>query len=120
MTSLKYYRQSKRRAARVRRGLKGAAYPRLSVFRSNKHIYAQIIDDVNGKTLVSFSTKAVEFKKLSIPSHDIAAAKKVGEYIGKYAVDNGVKKVVFDKGPYLYHGKVAELANAARAAGLVF
>ncbi|AEH46206.1 50S ribosomal protein L18 [Parageobacillus thermoglucosidasius] len=109
----------KRRHARVRKKIFGTAErPRLNVFRSNKHIYAQIIDDMKAVTLVSASTLDKEFDLAS--TGNIEAAKKVGELVAKRALEKGIKKVVFDRGGYLYHGRVKALADAAREAGLEF
>ena len=107
----------KKRHARVRAKLSGtAARPRLNVFRSNKHIYAQIIDDMNGVTLASASTLD---KELNLESTgNIEAAQKVGELVAKRAVEKGINSVVFDRGGYLYHGRVQALADAARENGL--
>jgi large subunit ribosomal protein L18 len=109
----------KKRHARVRSKLTGtAARPRLNVFRSNKHIYAQLIDDVNGVTIASASTLD---KEVSLDStSNVDAAVKVGELVAKRAVEKGVKAVVFDRGGYLYHGRVKALADAARENGLEF
>ncbi|UOY91494.1 50S ribosomal protein L18 [Ectobacillus sp. JY-23] len=109
----------KKRHARVRAKLTGTAQrPRLNVFRSNQHIYAQVIDDVNGVTLASASTLD---KELSLEgTGNAAAATKVGELVAKRAVEKGIKEVVFDRGGYLYHGRVKALAEAAREAGLQF
>ncbi|WP_077210489.1 50S ribosomal protein L18 [Bacillus dakarensis] len=109
----------KKRHARVRSKLSGtAARPRLNVFRSNKHIYAQLIDDVNGVTLASASTKD---KEVSLDStSNVDAAVMVGELVAKRAVEKGIKSVVFDRGGYLYHGRVKALADAARENGLEF
>ena len=92
--------------------------PRLSVFRSNNHIYAQIIDDIKGHTLAAASTmdKSLQLEKTS----DIEAAKAVGEAVAKKALEKGVETVVYDRGGYIYHGKVKALADAAREAGLKF
>ncbi len=108
-----------KRHARVRAKLSGTAErPRLNVFRSNKHIYAQIIDDVNGVTLASASTLD---KDLNVESTgDTSAATKVGELVAKRAAEKGFSDVVFDRGGYLYHGRVKALADAAREAGLKF
>ncbi|MBL3649932.1 50S ribosomal protein L18 [Bacillus vallismortis] len=108
-----------KRHARVRAKLSGTAErPRLNVFRSNKHIYAQIIDDVNGVTLASASTLD---KDLNVESTgDASAATKVGELVAKRAAEKGISDVVFDRGGYLYHGRVKALADAAREAGLKF
>jgi len=109
----------KKRHARVRTKLSGTeARPRLNVFRSNKHIYAQLIDDVNGVTIVSASSLD---KELNLESTSNAeAAVKIGELVAKRAVEKGVKEVVFDRGGYLYHGRVKALADAARENGLEF
>ncbi|WP_409273065.1 50S ribosomal protein L18 [Neobacillus sp. SCS-31] len=109
----------KKRHARVRSKLSGtAARPRLNVFRSSKHIYAQLIDDVNGVTLASASTMDKDFG--SEVSGNKEAAQKVGELIAKRAVEKGITSVVFDRGGYLYHGRVQALADAARENGLQF
>ena len=109
----------KKRHARVRAKLSGTATrPRLNVFRSNKHIYAQLIDDVNGVTLASASTLDKEVSAET--TSNIDAAVKVGELVAKRAVEKGVKEVVFDRGGYLYHGRVQALADAARENGLQF
>ncbi|AND37772.1 MULTISPECIES: 50S ribosomal protein L18 [Cytobacillus] len=109
----------KKRHARVRAKLSGtAARPRLNVYRSNKHIYAQLIDDVNGVTVASASTQDKEVNLDATGNVD--AAVKVGELVAKRAVEKGVKAVVFDRGGYLYHGRVKALADAARENGLEF
>ena len=106
------------RHKRVRTKISGTAErPRLSVFRSNTGIYVQIIDDVAAKTLVSASTLDKEVKT---KASNIEAAKVVGEAIAKKALAKGVECVVFDRGGFLYHGRVAALADAAREAGLMF
>ena len=103
--------------ARIRRKLTGTTErPRLSVHRSLNHIYAQVIDDQTGETLVSASTLALKAKT----GGNVAAAKEIGKTIAEKAVEKGVKKVVFDRGGYLYHGRIKALADAARAAGLEF
>lgn len=110
----------KARHLRVRKKLSGTPErPRLSVYKSNANIYAQIIDDVNGVTLVSASTidKELSGEKLSA---NIESAKKVGSLVAKRALDKGIKSVVFDRSGYIYHGKVKELAQSAREAGLEF
>ena len=107
-----------RRHKRVRRKISGTAEcPRLCVYRSNSNIYAQVIDDVKGVTLVSASTldKAVKTKK-----SNKEAAKEVGTLIAKKAIEKNIKAVVYDRGGYIYHGIVKELADAAREAGLEF
>ncbi|HLU23931.1 50S ribosomal protein L18 [Lederbergia graminis] len=109
----------KKRHVRVRAKLSGTAIrPRLNVYRSNKNIYAQLIDDENGVTLVSASTLD---KELNIESAgNVEAAHKVGELVAKRAAEKGFNKVVFDRGGYLYHGRVKALADAARENGLEF
>ena len=108
-----------KRHARVRAKLSGTATrPRLNVFRSNQHIYAQVIDDLNSVTIASASTLD---KDLTLESTgNTEAAIKVGELVAKRAVEKGVNEVVFDRGGYLYHGRVKALADAAREAGLQF
>ncbi|MDR2183868.1 MAG: 50S ribosomal protein L18 [Clostridiales bacterium] len=111
----------KKRQLRIRNKVQGnMSKPRLSVFRSNKHMYAQIIDDVAGHTLASASTKEKDLATTLEKTSDIAAAKAVGERIGKKALAIGITKVVFDRSGYIYHGKVQALADAAREAGLEF
>ena len=110
-----------RKHVRVRKKVSGTnAKPRLAVFRSARHIYAQIIDDVAGNTLVAASTldEAVKGKVGNTGNKD--AAKAVGQLVGEKAKEKGITQVVFDRGGYLYHGRVKELADAARAAGLEF
>ncbi|MBO5478609.1 MAG: 50S ribosomal protein L18 [Clostridia bacterium] len=107
-----------RRHIRVRRKISGnAECPRLCVYRSNANIYAQIIDDEAGVTLVSASTLDKEVKEKHANK---AAAKEVGSLIAKRAIEKNIKTVVYDRGGYIYHGIVKELAEAAREAGLVF
>jgi len=109
------------RQKRIRRSIKVTSdRPRLSVFRSNKHIYAQIIDDVNQKTLASASTVSKELKGKFAKTSDLTAAKEVGKLIGEIAIKAKIDKVAFDRGSYLYHGKIKALADAAREAGLKF
>ncbi|MFA7103849.1 MAG: 50S ribosomal protein L18 [Dysgonamonadaceae bacterium] len=101
---------------RVRGKVQGTSEcPRLSVYRSNKQIYAQVIDDITGKTIASASSLKLEDK---LPKKEIAA--KVGELIAKKAMEAGVEKVAFDRNGYLYHGRIKELADAARKGGLKF
>ena len=113
---------TQRRAARVRRQLKKVAgdRPRLSVHRSSKHIYAQIIDDAKGHTLAAASTIDGDLKGGLKTGADAAAAAAVGKLIAERAVKAGVKEVVFDRGAYIYHGRVKALAEAAREGGLSF
>ena len=111
----------KKKHLRQRNRYSGTAErPRLAVFRSNNHMYAQIIDDTVGKTLVSASTMDKEVKAAISKTNDIEAATTVGTFIGQRALANGIDTVVFDRGGFLYTGKVAALADAAREAGLKF
>lgn len=108
-----------KRHMRVRNKISGTAErPRLAVYRSEKNIYAQIIDDVAGRTLFSASTLDKDFA-VKVGSNK-EAAKVVGEVIAKKAVENGIEEVVFDRGGYVYHGRIKELAEGAREAGLRF
>jgi large subunit ribosomal protein L18 len=103
--------------ARIRQKMQGTAErPRLNVYRSLNHIYAQVIDDSTGTTIVSASTKAAKAKT----GGNVAAAKEVGKQVAERAKEKGVTKVVFDRGGYLYHGRIKALADAAREAGLEF
>ena len=97
-----------------------AERPRLAVFRSNNHMYAQIIDDTVGKTLCAASTVEKEVKAELEHTNDVEAAAYVGTLIAKRAIEKGIKEVVYDRGGFIYQGKVAALAEAAREAGLVF
>src|SRR3954447_21089053 len=112
----------KRRAQRVRRQIKKVSgdRPRLSVHRSSKNIYAQIIDDAKGHTVAAASTLEKEIKGQLKTGADAAAAAAVGKLIAERAVKAGVKDVVFDRGAYIYHGRVKALAEAAREGGLAF
>jgi large subunit ribosomal protein L18 len=102
---------------RIRHKVRGSgSRPRLAVFRSLKHIYAQVIDDAQGRTLVAASTA----EKSGGNGGNIAGAKQIGQLIAKRAKEQGIKQVVFDRGGYLYHGRVKALADAAREAGLEF
>ena len=106
---------------RLRNHISGTAErPRLAVFRSNNHMYAQIIDDTVGKTLVSASTNQKEVKAELEKTNNVDAAAYVGTVIAKKAIEQGIKEVVFDRGGYIYQGKVQALADAAREAGLEF
>ena len=106
---------------KIRNRFSGTAErPRLAVFRSNNHVYAQVIDDVAGKTIVSASTLEKDIKAELKNTDDIEAATKSGNVVAKRALDKGIKAVVFDRGGYIYHGKVKALADAAREAGLEF
>jgi large subunit ribosomal protein L18 len=110
-----------RRQRRVRGKVRGtAACPRLRVTRSNANIYAQVIDDVAGRTLVSASSLDADFKKADKNGSNIEGAQLVGELIAQRAKDAKIEKVVFDRGGHLYHGRVKALADGARSAGLEF
>ncbi|MBQ7241759.1 MAG: 50S ribosomal protein L18 [Firmicutes bacterium] len=110
-----------KRHYRIRNKVQGtAAKPRLAVFRSNNHIYAQIIDDTVGNTIAASSTLEAEVAGKVENTSNIEAAKAVGEAVAKKALDKGISEVVFDRGGYIYHGRVAALADAARQAGLKF
>jgi large subunit ribosomal protein L18 len=110
-----------KRKKRVRKNVHGTPdRPRLCVFRSDKHIYAQIIDDTQGITLLAASTLAPEYKGMGPVKGKIASAQRVGELIARKAQSQGIAKVVFDRSGYIYHGRVQALADAARAAGLNF
>ena len=111
--------KNKRRQNRVRKDLKAKAKDkcRLTVFRSSKHIYAQIIDDNSGKTIASASSLTKDFKE---NGSDISGASKVGAMIGEKGINAGIKDVFFDRGRYKYHGRVKALAEGAREAGLIF
>lgn len=106
---------------RIRNRLSGTAQrPRLAVFRSNNHMYAQIIDDTVGNTLAAVSTLHKEVKEGLEKTNNVDAAARVGTAIAKKALEQGITTVVFDRGGYIYHGKVKALADAAREAGLQF
>ncbi|MCL6444697.1 MAG: 50S ribosomal protein L18 [Alicyclobacillus sp.] len=114
-------RSRARRHLRVRKRISGTAErPRLNVFRSNKHIYAQVIDDTTGTTLVSASSLDPEFRQEGGNGSTVEAARRVGSLVAKRALQKGLSSVVFDRGGYLYHGRVQALADAAREAGLQF
>lgn len=119
-TTLAHRRE--RRTHRVRNRIKASRTPRprLSVFRSNRHMYAQIIDDETGRTLVSASSAEKEIFGPGKYAGNKAAATKVGQALAARAIEHGIKKVVLDRGPYKYHGRVAALAEAARQGGLEF
>ncbi len=111
----------KNRHERVRQKVYGTPEkPRLNVYRSNSHIYAQIIDDVNGHTLTQASTLDKELKEKLASTQNKEAAKLVGNLVGKRALEKGIDTVVFDRGGYIYHGRIKELADGAREAGLKF
>lgn len=119
ITKLDKNASRKKRHARVRSKITGTAErPRLNVFRSNKYIYAQLIDDTNGVTLVSASSMEKDFTGES--TGNLEAAAKIGETIAKRATEKGLNSIVFDRGGYLYHGRIKALAEAARENGLQF
>jgi len=111
-----------RRIFRVRAAVKAASHGRvrLSIFRSSKHIYAQVIDDAAGKTIAAASSRDVDLKDKIKTGADTAAAAEVGKLVAERAAKAGVKEVVFDRGRYLYHGRVKALADGAREGGLSF
>lgn len=110
-----------KRKKRIRKNIFGTQdRPRMSVFRSSKHIYAQIVDDTLGTTLVSASTLDREFKGSKVVGKKAEIAKSVGSLIGKRALDKGITQVVLDRNGFLYHGRIKELSNGAREAGLKF
>ena len=111
-----------RRKLRVRLKIRHSAAlrPRLSVFRSSKDIYAQVIDDAHGRTLAAASSLDKDLRATLKTGADISAAKEVGKLIASRAIEAGVKQVVFDRGGYLFHGRVKALADAARESGLAF
>ena len=111
----------KKKHLKIRNRFSGTAErPRLAVFRSNNHMYAQVIDDVAGKTLVSASTLEKDIKAELKVTDNIEAAAYIGDVVAKRALEKGIKAVVFDRAGYIYHGKVEALADAARKAGLEF
>jgi len=118
----KFKNSTERRQARVRRAIKTGAggRQRLSVFRSSKHIYAQIIDDLKGGTLAAASSLEKAVRDAGKTGANVDAAKAVGKLVAERAVGKGVTEVVFDRGRYLYHGRVKALGDAAREGGLKF
>lgn len=121
MTVAISYLKRIRRRDRVRRRVRGTdTRPRLSVFRSSKHIYAQVISDESGRTLAAASTLTVDVRDGLKSTGNKEAAKKVGEAIARLCQQNGIQSVVFDRNGFLYHGRIAALADAARGAGLQF
>lgn len=114
-------KQKFRRQGRVRRKIRGNSdRPRLTVFRSGKHISAQVIDDGTGVTLAAASTQQKELREELKSTANLQAAKAIGKTIAERALAAGVQKIAFDRGHYKYHGRIAALAQAAREAGLVF
>lgn len=118
---LKKQKLRHKRALRVRKSLRGSASkPRLCVVKSNNHIQVQLTDDVTGTTLGTTSTFAKEFRDTEFGRKNKASARKLGERIAEIAKEKNIKEVIFDRGPFKYHGILAELADAARAGGLQF
>lgn len=110
-----------KRKKRIRKNIFGSQErPRLSVFRSSNHIYAQIIDDTIGQTLVSASSLDGEYKENPVKGRKSEIAKVVGQLVGKRALDKGITKVVLDRNGFLYHGRIKALSDGAREAGLIF
>lgn len=121
MKTQRHKKAAVRRKLHVRRKVSGTPErPRLSVFRSNRHMYAQIIDDTAGVTLVTISTQSKELREQVAVASNLKAAASVGETLAKKALDVGIKCVCFDRNRYRYHGRVKSLAEAARKAGLAF
>jgi large subunit ribosomal protein L18 len=119
-TSPRYTARLKRKK-RIRRKIEGVEErPRLTVFRSDKHIYAQIINDVTGATLVAASTLSPEYREMEAVKGKIPAAKRVGELVAGKALEKGIARVVFDRNGFIYHGRIKALADAARQKGLDF
>lgn len=113
--------QRLRRHLRIRKKVFGTPEkPRLSVFRSEKHIYAQLIDDTKGRTIVSASTLDPELRQKMAKTYNKEAAREVGKLIAQRAIAKGINEVVFDRGGFKFHGRIKELADAAREAGLKF
>ena len=111
----------RRRQARIRKRVRGAGdRPRLCVVRSDRHIYAQIIDDTAGRVLASASSRTKEFREAGLKGSGLAGAKAVGELIARRAAEQGIAKVVFDRSGFIYHGRIRALADAAREKGLSF
>lgn len=120
MASLQGLQERRRRRLRFQLRRKSGGRPRLSVFRSSKHIHAQVIDDAHGHTLASASTLEKDIRNAGKTGANIEAAAVIGKLVAERALAAGVKEVVFDRGAYLYHGRVKALAEAAREGGLSF
>ncbi len=122
MASIKSKKQARiKRKKRIRKKMTGTPdIPRLSVFRSSVHIYAQLIDDVNGQTIVSASSVEKAVKERSDFENKMAKSLFIGKLVAKRAIDKGIKKVVFDRNGFLYHGRVKAVSDGAREAGLTF
>ncbi|MBI4115954.1 MAG: 50S ribosomal protein L18 [Candidatus Omnitrophica bacterium] len=118
---LVYRERRKKRHERIRKSIFGTSErPRLCIFKSEKHLYAQLIDDYQKKTLLTFSTLSEKFRKASPKGNTVEAAKKLGELFGGELKVKGFQKIVFDRGGYKYHGKVKALADALRKTGVNF
>jgi large subunit ribosomal protein L18 len=120
MSEMKQLFERRKRRVRYKLACVSESKPRLSVFRSKSHMYAQIIDDKASRTLASASTLDKELKKKLKATSNVSAAEAVGKLVAERAVKAGIGQVVFDRGGYLYHGRVKALADAARSAGLTF
>lgn len=120
MNTLKQLDSRGKRKRRVRKKLSSSSRPRLTVFRSSKHIYAQLLEAGSGKVVCAASTKTKDLKTSIAKLNKVDSAKKVGELVGKLAKDKGVEEIVFDRSGYIYHGRVKSLAEGAREAGLKF
>lgn len=121
MKTVNHKKAALRRKRHVRKKVNGTSdRPRLSVFRSNRNIYAQLIDDTAGVTLVAASTQVKDLRGQVPHGGNKKAAEAVGETLARRALDVGIKSVCFDRGPYKYHGRIKSLADAARKAGLAF
>jgi len=119
--SFNYEERRKKRHERIRKSIFGTAErPRLAVYRSGRHLYAQAIDDYQRKTLFAFSTLADKFKKKSSKEKPVESAKKLGRLFGPELVAKGIRKIVFDRGGYQYHGRVKALAEGLRETGVEF
>jgi len=110
-----------KRKRRIRKNILGTAErPRLTVFRSARHIYAQVVDDIDGRTLVAASTTEKDVRANSTFENKVAAANHVGKLVAERAIEKGIKSVVFDRNGFLYHGRIKAVSDGAREAGLVF
>jgi len=118
MSKAKVTNARRKRSVRLKLRRSGGGRPRLSVFRSSKHIYAQVIDDLKGSTVAAASSLEKDMR--SKTGANVDAAKAVGKLVAQRAIEKGVKSVVFDRGGYLYHGRIKALADAAREGGLQF
>ena len=120
MNTQKQLTSWQKRKRRIKKKLKNSDRARLVVFRSSKHIYAQVLDAITGQVLCSASTVAKDLKGSVAKLNKVDSAKKVGEIVGKLAKEKGIEEVVFDRNGFLYHGRIKALADSAREAGLKF